>query len=116
MNKKEESVRKNKLLTARLSDEDIELLSELSERTNRTKSDTIIRACKFWLNARRGADDNEDESEIWGKVSKNNRVHLRVRDADMAMLNDGCNRLGLPISQVIRRSIREYFRSLKDCF
>ena len=43
--------RKSELLTLRLTDEEVEILESLSERTGKSKSDVISRACMFFLHS-----------------------------------------------------------------
>lgn len=106
--------RKSKLITARMSDDDIESLDDLSEYTNRTRSDTLVRAFKFWLNVADLTTIAEVDEEKWGKVRKNNRIHARVVDSDMELLNDCSEKTGLSVGQILRRSVREYHKSLKS--
>ena len=105
--------RKSKLLTARMSDSDLETLDDLSDYTNRTRSDTIIRAFKFWLNVADMAAIEEVDEERWGKVRKNHRVHARIVDSDMDLLNECSEKTGLSVGQILRRALREYNNSLK---
>ena len=43
--------RKSELLTMRLTDEEVEILESLSDRTGKSKSDVISRACMFFLHS-----------------------------------------------------------------
>ena len=104
--------KKSKSITTRVSDDDLETLVDLSESTNKTKSDTIVRAYKFWRNTVDISNLNEDAEEIWGKTRKQNRVHARMGDDVFDSLNEVSRTTGLSIGQIIRRAIREYERSL----
>lgn len=104
---------KPKSITTRVSDDDLEMLNDLSESTNKTKSDTIIRAYKFWRSTVDISKLGKDDEEEWGKVRKNNRIRARM-DEDVYNSMDSTSReTGLSIGQIIRRSIREYESSLK---
>ena len=116
MDENEKRERKSSAITARLSDDDIIILNELSESTNKTVSDTILRAVKFLVNAVDISKIEEDESEQWGKVRKNNRVHLRLTDSDMELFDTYSSKYGKSIPKLIRIAIREYFRTLKGSF
>lgn len=104
---------KPKSITTRVSDDDLEMLNDLSESTNKTKSDTIIRAYKFWRNTVDISKLEADEEEEWGKVRKNNKVHARMSDADFESINSTSVATGLSVGQIVRRAIREYERSLR---
>ena len=107
-------IRRSKLLTARMSDDDLKTLDDLSEHTDRTRSDTIIRAFKFWLNVADASSIGEVDEEKWGKIRKNNRIHARITDSDMELLNEYSEKTGLSVGQILRRSVREYHKSLKN--
>lgn len=109
---KEKKECKSNAITARISANDLEILDDLSEYTNKSKSDTITRAVKFWRNVAGGGASTDDEAEIWGKVPKNIKVHLRANDSDMALFDKCREETGLSISQIIRKSIREYHNSI----
>lgn len=110
---KENKERKSNAITARISEEDLEILEDLSDYTNKNKSDTVTRAVKFWRNI---ADISEvqgdDCTEKWGEVPKNIRVNLRATDADMKLFNKCRVETGLSTSQIIRKAIREYHKSI----
>ena len=110
----ETETRKSKLITARMSDDDLETLDDISDYTNRTRSDTLVRAFKFWLNVADMSAIEEVDEEKWGKVRKNNRIHARVVNSDMELLNDYSEKTGLSVGQILRRSVREYHKSLKN--
>ena len=110
MNKNRE--RKSNLITIRLSDVDMETVEYLSDRTNKSKSDTILRACKFGLYAG-DIFNNESENEQWGKVRKQKLIHLRMTDSDKNLFETHGRELGKTISQIVRASIRAYNRSLE---
>ena len=105
--------RKSKSITTRVSDDDLETLVDLSESTNKTKSDTIVRAYKFWRNTIDISKLGKDEEEEWGKVRKANKVHARMSEDVFNSLDETSKTTGLSVGQIIRRSIREYEHSLK---
>lgn len=111
---RENTERKSNLITVRLSDNDMETVSSLSERTNRSTSDTILRACKFGMNI--GDIFKDDENEQWGKSRKHQQIHMRITDSDKELFDKYSQKLGKPISQIVRASIRAYGRSLNGGF
>ena len=111
---KEPSERKRNLITVRLSDSDMETVNYMSERTNRSTSDTVLRACKFGFNVK-DIFDEEDENEKWG-VSRKQQIHLRITDSDKKLFDNYSAEVGKPISQIVRASIRAYSRSLGGGF
>lgn len=108
----EKNERKINPITARLSKNDMAILDDLSEYTNKNKSDTITRAVKFWRNVVDISTVENDETEQWGKVPKNVRVNLRATDSDMDLFNECSEKTGLSVSQIIRKAIREYHNTI----
>ena len=102
--------RKNNLVTIRMNDEDKETLEYLSERMDRSKTDTIMRACKFFSSA--GCGDVGD-GEVREKKRKNNYVHMRVTDSDKYFLDERCRNSNENVSQFVRKSLKAYYNSLK---
>ena len=102
--------RKKNLVTIRMNDEDKETLDYLSERMDRSMTDTIMRACKFFSSSGYGVQDGVDIRE--GK-RKNRYVHMRVTDSDKTFLDDQCRENGENVSQLVRKSIKAYYNSLK---
>ena len=110
MNKTKE--RKNNPITARISEDDLAILDDLSDYTNKSKSDTITRAVKFWRNVADVSETEDDGIEKWGAVSKNIRVNLRVTDSDMRLFDECSEQTGLSVSKIIRKALREYNNSI----
>lgn len=109
----EKKERKVNPITARISSDDLDILDDLVDRTNKNKSDTITRAVKFWRNVVDiSAIDSKEDEEQWGKVPKNVRVNLRTTDSDMKMFNECVDNTGLSVSQIVRKAIREYHKSM----
>ena len=108
----EKKARKSSMITARLSDDDMETLYYLSERIDKPVSDTALRAFKCWMNVGDVHDNSDDDLEQWGKVRKNNRIHIRVTDSEMETINAHTERVGVPISQAVRRAIRAFGRAI----
>lgn len=111
MNKKDE--RKSGSISARISDDDLETLNDLSEYTNKSRTDVVMRAFKFWVNVNDLSKIEETDEEKWGKVRKGNRIHVRALEEDMSQLTKCSEVTGLSVGQIIRRAIREYHNSLK---
>lgn len=108
-----EETKKSKSITARISDDDLETLNDLSDFTNKTRSDTILRAFKFWTNVADLSRVEEVDEEKWGKVRKNHRIHARMSENDLDLLNKCSQKTGLSIGQILRRALRAYNNSLK---
>ena len=106
MEKKE---RKNNLITVRIADEDMATVEYLSDCTNQSKSEVIIRACKYYLNMRE-ASIGEIHNRGFERVHKRSQVHLRVTDSDMELLNKRGRENGLSLAELVRAGIREYDR------
>lgn len=104
--------RKSNLVTVRLSSNDMEVVNDLSERTNRSVSDTILRACKFGLSVG-DIFNNADNSEQWGNLGRQ-QVHLRMSDTDKNTFDNRSRELGKSMSQFVRASIRAYYTSMND--
>ena len=98
--------RKSSLITVRITDDEMNALDNLSDCLGKTKSDIVVRACKFFLSSRDGAR----EEVIQEKVRKNNQVHLRMTESDMNELNEYGRENGATTSQTIRRSIKHFER------
>ena len=108
----EKRERKRNPITARISDDDLALLEDLSDYTNKNKSDTITRAVKFWRNVADCSKIEDDGTEKWGAVAKNVRVNLRVTDSDKQLFDECGEETGLSVSQIVRKAIREYHNSI----
>lgn len=107
--------RKSNLITVRLSDNDMDTVNYLSERTNRSVSDTILRACKFGINVG-DIFDESDSDEQWGKSRKQQQIHLRITNTDKNMFDNYKRDVGKSMSQIVRASIRAYNNSLNGGF
>lgn len=112
---KENKERKSNLITVRLTDNDMDTVNYLSERTNRSVSDTILRACKFGINVG-DIFDERDENDQWGKSRKQQQIHLRITDTDKNMFDSYKRDAGKSMSQIVRASIRAYNNSLNGDF
>lgn len=104
--------RKKNAITARITEDDLGFLDDLSDYTNKNKSDTITRAVKFWRNVADMTKIGGDEHEKWGEVGKNVRVNLRVTDSDKHLFDECSAETGLSTSQIIRKALREYHNSM----
>jgi hypothetical protein len=102
--------RKNNLITIRMDDKDKETLEYLSEHMNRSITDTIMRACKFFSSSGCGMDNDENSSE---RARKNNYVHMRVSDSDKDFLDVRCCETKDSMSKYVRKSLKAYYDSVK---
>lgn len=100
--------RKSNLITIRLDDSDKETLDYLSERMDRSMTDTIMRACKFFSGSGCGVSMRDNLKE---KTRKNNYVHMRVTDSDKNFLDNCCHESNESISKYVRKSIKAYYES-----
>lgn len=107
--------RKSNIVTVRVSETDMEIIDYLSDHTNRSKSDTILRACKFGMYAG-DIYSKVNETEKWGKDKKQKQLHLRLTDPDKKLFDTHSQEVGKSMSQIVRASIRAYKDSLKDCY
>lgn len=105
------SERKNNLITIRMDDNDKETLEYLSERMNRSMTDTIMRACRFVSGSGYGGSNGE---ELNDKTRKNNYVHMRVTDSDKVFLDGRCRETNESMSKLVRKSIKAYYDSVKS--
>ena len=112
---KENKERKNNLVTVRISEDDMNTVSYLSESTNRSTSDTILRACKFGLHAG-DIFENAGETEQWGNIGNQKQIHLRITDSDKRLFDDRSREFGKSMSQFVRASIRAYCASMNDYY
>lgn len=102
--------RKNNLITVRITDDEMNTLDYLSDCLGKSKSDVIVRACKFFLSS----NDGIEEDSVKEKVRKNSQVHLRMTESDMNNLNDYGREIGATTSQTIRRSIKHFERFIRN--
>ena len=106
----EKKERKNNLLTIRITEEEMDELEYLSDKLEKTKSDSIIRACKFLLNSGDGIDENDGDE----KERKNRRVHVRITDSDMKFMYEKSDELGITSSQIVRKAIKSFARIMRN--
>lgn len=102
--------RKKNLITVRMDDDEKETLEYLSDRMDRSKSDTIIRACKFFSSI--GGDRTEGAGYARERVRRGNYIHVRVTDSDMEVLNNGSREVNGSISEYVRGAIKAYYGSI----
>lgn len=102
--------RKKNLITVRMDDVEKETLEYLSDHMDRSRSDTIIRACKFFSSV--GGDRAEDSGITREKVRRGNYVHVRVTDSDMEILNNGSREVNRSVSEYVRGAIKAYYGSI----
>lgn len=102
--------RKSNLVTVRMDDAEKETLEYLSDRMDRSRSDTIIRACKFFSSV--GGDHVEDSGITRERVRRGNYIHVRVTDSDMEILNNGSRETNRSVSDYVRGAIKAYYGSI----
>lgn len=102
--------RKKNLVTIRMDEHDKETLEYLSEHLDRSKTDTIIRACKFFSGAEYSVDESSGVSE---KGRKSHYVHMRLTDSDKIFLDQKCHEENKSVSKFVRESIKAYYKSMK---
>lgn len=102
--------RKNNLLTIRLTNNEKHALDSLTERMDKSKSDVMLRACKYfssvgggYLGGSREAECEDKGEGGYGRLV--HRVHLRMSDEDMDGVRTQSEASGETISQLIRRAI-----------
>jgi uncharacterized protein (DUF1778 family) len=101
--------RKRNLLTVRLTDEDANTLEYLEEHLGSSRTDTLIRACRFFLNVGDSYIDGEEKDKYGrGKERKNRQIHVRVTDSDMALIDARREQFGESVSQIFRKAIKTY--------
>ena len=106
----EKKERKNNLITFRITDDDGDTLDYLSDCMGSSVSDTLIRACRFFLNMGDTPANNRDTVTDKKKERKTRQVHLRVTDSDMDQINARREKFGETPSQIFRKSIKAYDR------
>lgn len=101
--------RRKNLVTIRMDDHDRETLEYLSDRMNRTKTETIMRACKFFSGVEIDKFGGDDIRE---KGRKSHYIHMRVTDSDKIFLDERCREGNESVSKFVRKSIKAYYRSI----
>ena len=104
--------RKTNLLTIRITDDEKDSLDYLCDYLGRSKSDAMLRACKFFVNT----DEVITESEKKDRTRKTSQVHLRISDSDAKEVYGRGEELGATTSQLVRKSIRYFEHYIKDRF
>lgn len=102
--------RKKNLVTIRMDERDRETLEYLSDRMDRSKTDTIMRACKFFSSTGYKGSNEDIGHE---KARKSHYVHMRVTDSDKIFLDEQCRETHKTVSQFVRKSIKAYYKSMK---
>lgn len=98
--------KKGNLLTIRITEDEMGALDRMCDSMNKTKSDVITRACKFFLNT--GEVITEDEKK--DKTRKSCQVHLRLSDSDAQVVYGRGAEIDATVSQIIRKSIKTFER------
>lgn len=114
--KKRDKERKDCLITIRMTDNDVDIVNYLSEYMGKSISDTISRACKFYLNADDSYEDIDKFSDVKEEERKNRRIHLRMSSSDVNILTEKGDKRGDTISQTIRKAIKMYHRVRKKSY
>ena len=103
--------RKTNPITIRLTDDEKNALDGLSERMDKSRSDVLLRACKFFMIAGDGntggyIGGSSKDSDQEGDGRKTHRVNLRMPESDMDSLRRVSTSSGDSVSQLIRKAIR----------
>ena len=108
--------RKDSLLTIRITDDEKHALDFLSDQTGKSKSDAIIRACKYFVNW--DCDPTVSDTECIGLVKdrKKHQVHCRMTQSDVEQIDAKSREAGVTTSQIIRKAIREYARVVRRSY
>lgn len=104
---------KSTLLTVRVTEDEMKTLDYLSDYLGKTKSDIIARACVCFLNMDDVHDSEEKKKREYGE-HRTHAVHLRMRNSDMAELSTKSKRSGWSISQIIRKSIKDFEKFVRE--
>ena len=130
--------RKSELLTLRLTDEEVETLESLSDRTGKSKSDVISRACMFFLHSQVNDIYEDLGRSLYGREGGNLggslgrgrggslyggrsgdgtderrtrmtvRVHARLPESMVNRLRNRGMETGESLSHVVRRAINTF--------
>ena len=126
--------RKSELLTLRLTDEEVETLESLSDRTGKSKSDVISRACMFFLHSQVNDIYDDLGRSLYGRGGENLgrdlggglygsrsgsgtderrtrmtvRVHARLPESMVNQLRNRGMETGESLSHVVRRAINAF--------
>jgi predicted DNA-binding protein len=105
--------KKDTLLTIRMSREELDALDYISDYSGKTRSDTLTRAYKFFLNSGSGERTIEEEARGLGEERKNHKVHFRVPSNDADELGDVAEKYGVKVSRIVREAFKEYRRYVR---
>jgi predicted DNA-binding protein len=105
-----EKQKKDTLLTIRMSREELDALDYMSDYFGKSRSDTLTRAYKFYINS--GSDNKTVEEEVrgLGDERKNHKVHVRVTKDDADILCEMAEKCGVRVSRIVREALKEYRR------
>ena len=104
-----EKIRKDTLITVRMNREDLDALEYASARSGKTRSDTLVRACKFFVGSGMCSDTCEDDRGL-GEDRKNHKVHVRMARADVDILSEMAAERGISVSRIVRDAFKAYYR------
>lgn len=105
-----EKQKKDTLLTIRMSNEELDALDYMSDYSGKTRSDTLTRAYKFFINSGSANKAVEEEARGLGEDRKNHKVHVRVTKNDADILGEMAERCGVKVSRIMREAFKEYRR------
>ena len=106
-----EKIRKDTLVTVRMNREDLDALEYASARSGKTRSDTLVRACKFFVGSGMCSDNREDDNDRGlGEDRKNHKVHVRMARADVDILSEAAAERGVSVSKIVRDAFKAYYR------
>ena len=104
----EKKERKTNLLTIRVTEDDAASLEYLSDYLGKSKSDTVMRACKFLLSLGDTSDGIEQGGYGREKERKTRQIHVRVTGTDLDRICTYGGEDGPSVSNIIRSAIKKY--------
>ncbi len=108
-----EKQKKDTLLTIRMNHDELNELDYLSDYSGKTRSDTLTRAYKFFINSGASNKTIEDEGRGLGEERKKHKVHFRVTRDDADILGEMANKCGVKVSRIVREAFKEYRRYMR---
>lgn len=105
-----EKARKDTLLTVRMTREEYDALDYLSDRFEKSRSDVLARACKYFVGSSDGVYLSD---EARGEVIKTHKINARITREDANSLYDMAEKYGSNVSNVVRNAIKDYYRHVK---
>ena len=105
-----EKVRKDTLLTVRMTSEEYSKLDYLSDRFEKSQSDMLSRVCKYFVGSSNGEYLSDEER---GEVLKTQKVNAIITGELADSLSETADKYGSSVSNVVRNAIKDYYRHVK---